>query len=71
MHVRIQVGVLCLGARLNIGTRGSPKLSTPAALGVRGGGSVRAWRGPDGVGATWTRPAGKTLPITKQVRLKY
>src|SRR6266511_1982461 len=32
-------------------------LSTPAALAVRDGGSVRAWRGPDGVGATVTRPA--------------
>src|SRR4029453_18078413 len=31
--------------------------STPAALGVRVGGSVRASRGPDGVGATVTRPA--------------
>jgi hypothetical protein len=32
-------------------------LNTPAALAFPGGGSVRAWRGPDGVDATWTRPA--------------
>ena len=31
--------------------------NTPAALVFRGGGSVRALHGPDGVGATWTRPA--------------
>jgi hypothetical protein len=35
----------------------TPLLSTPAALVFLGGGSVRAWRGPDGVDATWTRPA--------------
>jgi hypothetical protein len=31
-------------------------LSTPAALAFRDGGSVRAWHGPGGVDATWTRP---------------
>jgi hypothetical protein len=33
------------------------RVNTPAALAVRGGGSVRASRGPDGGGATWTRRA--------------
>src|SRR5215208_4542687 len=38
---------------------GFPKgaLSIPAALAVRGGGSVRAWHGPDAAGAILTRPA--------------